>query len=292
MISDDRLGAALTESWGIRGARVEPHHGGMNSATWFIDADATRWVAKAVAPHDGRKFAAGLAVAAQLDKAGIASGSPLPALDGSLAVAIGGVPLALLARVSGEPLTGRPEHQSRCGATLGRVHRALQGITVGDTEHFHWVDLEAEHLDVRPWVRDAVTAAVAAFEALGPETLTYGYLHTDPAPEAFLFEAKTGDCGLIDWPTALLGPLLYDLASAVMYVGGPERAHRLIDAYDAQGALSRNEIERGLKAMLRFRWGVQADYFARRIATGDLTGIADAGENEKGLEDARKALGA
>jgi homoserine kinase type II len=264
----------------------------MNSATWFIDADTTRWVAKAVAPQEGRRFTAGLAVAARLDKAGIASGVPLPALDGSLAVAIDGVPLALLARVPGEPLTARPEHQSRCGATLGSVHKVLQGITVEDTEHFHWVDPEGAHLDVRPWVRDAVTAAVRAFDALGPATLTYGHLHTDPAPEAFLLDTNTGDCGLIDWPTALFGPLLYDLASAVMYVGGPGRAHRLIEAYIAQGALSRDEVERGLTAMLRFRWGVQADYFARRIATGDLTGIDDAAENEKGLEDARKALGA
>ena len=42
--------------------------------------------------------------------------------------------------------------------------------------------------------------------------------------------------------------------------------------------------------MLRLRWAVQADYFARRIAADDLTGIASRAENEKGLEDARVAL--
>ena len=42
--------------------------------------------------------------------------------------------------------------------------------------------------------------------------------------------------------------------------------------------------------MLRFRWAVQADYFARRITGNDLTGIAGPEENEKGLEDARRAL--
>jgi hypothetical protein len=42
--------------------------------------------------------------------------------------------------------------------------------------------------------------------------------------------------------------------------------------------------------MLRFRWAVQADYFARRIADNDLTGISGPEENEKGLEDARRAL--
>jgi homoserine kinase type II len=55
--------------------------------------------------------------------------------------------------------------------------------------------------------------------------------------------------------------------------------------------LPRAEADRGLAPMLRFRWAVQADYFARRIAVGDLTGIADAAGNEKGLADARRALG-
>lgn len=42
--------------------------------------------------------------------------------------------------------------------------------------------------------------------------------------------------------------------------------------------------------MLRFRWAVQADYFARRVSANDLTGISGPEENEKGLEDARRAL--
>jgi homoserine kinase type II len=40
------------------------------------------------------------------------------------------------------------------------------------------------------------------------------------------------------------------------------------------------------------RWAVQADYFARRIATNDLTGIAGPHENTSGLADARRGLGA
>ena len=39
--------------------------------------------------------------------------------------------------------------------------------------------------------------------------------------------------------------------------------------------------------MLRFRWAVQADYFAWRVTANDLTGITGPEENEKGLEDAR-----
>lgn len=45
-----------------------------------------------------------------------------------------------------------------------------------------------------------------------------------------------------------------------------------------------------LTPMLRMRWAVQADYFAGRISTNDLTGIGGPNENEKGLEDARLGL--
>jgi homoserine kinase type II len=42
--------------------------------------------------------------------------------------------------------------------------------------------------------------------------------------------------------------------------------------------------------MLRFRWAVQANYFAWRIAGNNLTGISGPQDNEKGLEDARRFL--
>ena len=43
--------------------------------------------------------------------------------------------------------------------------------------------------------------------------------------------------------------------------------------------------------MLRFRFAVQADYFARRIAANDLTGIDGPAGNERGLADAWRLLG-
>ena len=88
----------------------------------------------------------------------------------------------------------------------------------------------------------------------------------------------------------MTGPLLYDLSSAVMYVGGPARGAPLVEAYLAAGVMERPEVERGLLPLLAFRWAIQADYFARRIATNDLTGIAGPEENEVGLEDARRSL--
>jgi homoserine kinase type II len=290
-LSDVQVRAALTDHWGLSSVEVEPHHGGMNSATWFVTRGPHRWVAKSVAPPNGPAFAAGLAVAARLDSSGIPAGRPEPALDGRTVVQAGGYPLALLAWVPGAPLPGAgPEDQDVMGATLGRVHLALKGTDVSGSERFHWVDPTAAHLDVRPWVREHVAAAVAAYDRLGPRTLTHGLLHADPAPEAFRLDPATGVCGLIDWPSAINGPLLYDLASAVMYAGGPGHADRLVAAYLAQGVLAESEVERGLRALLRFRWAVQADYFARRITERDLTGIADDAENEKGLNDARHWL--
>jgi homoserine kinase type II len=120
--------------------------------------------------------------------------------------------------------------------------------------------------------------------------LTRGLLHTDPAPEAFRLAAHGDTCGVIDWSVAMSGPLLYDLASAVMYVGGPDAAAPLVEAYLRIAPVTRDEVRHGLATMVRFRWAAQADYFAARIATHDLTGIAGAAGNERGLADAEAHL--
>jgi homoserine kinase type II len=261
----------LRVHWGLTAEPVVPHHGGMNSATWFV---GDRWVLKSVPAGAGAAFEAGLAVAAHLDRAGIPAGAAVaPGV-----VRAEGRAWALLTLVPGEEV-----HDQRViGGTLAAVHRALAGITVAGRQEFHWVDPAADHLGVRDWIRPAVTAAVADLDTSG---MTYGLLHTDPAPDAF----RPGG-GIIDWSVALHGPLLYDLASAVMYAGGTEVAGDLIASYLDTGPMSAAEVAAGLAPMLRFRWAVQADYFARRIATRDLTGITGDDGNEKGLEDARRAL--
>jgi homoserine kinase type II len=180
--------------------------------------------------------------------------------------------------------------QRLIGRTLGRVHAALRDVSVVSADRFHWVDAQAAHLGVRSWVRPSVAAAVAAYDAVDPSVFSWGLLHGDPAPEAFRLGQVTGACGLIDWSAAISGPLLYDLASAVMYVGGVDRADCLIETYLESRTVTRAEIAHGLPTMLRFRWAVQADYFARRLATGDLTGITSSADNEKGLDDARQWL--
>jgi homoserine kinase type II len=291
VLTEEDVRRCLAEEWGRPRATLTRLDGGMGSRTWIVDDAGRRWVLKAVVPAMGEALAGGLTVARCLDEAGIPSGLPEPTSSGDLTVTSGGYRLGLLAWVPGDPLTGADSGQRRLiGTTLGRVHQALSGLAVPATQRFHWVDPEAGHLSLRPWLRPAVAAAVAALEPKSLPTWTTGLLHADPAPGAFRLDAENGRCGVIDWSTALYGPLLYDLASAVMYLGGPDRATEMIGAYLAAGPVDAAETEAGLTLMLRFRWAVQADYFARRITANDLTGIAGPHENEKGLEDARRAL--
>ncbi|MEV0809629.1 phosphotransferase [Micromonospora sp. NPDC050200] len=285
------LRSCLDVRWGLTGALVAPHHGGMNSGTWFVEHAGVRRVAKTVSPRAGGSFAAGLAVAELLERTGVAAGAPVPTVDGQLTAEVEGRPLALLAWVPGVPLTGTDQAEQRLiGRMLARVHDALRSASVPAADRFHWLEPAADHLGVRNWVRPAVIAAVRAYEALKPERLSWGLLHSDPAPEAFRLDRSTGRCGVIDWSVALVGPLLYDVASAVMYVGGPDRARALVEAYLAGGLLGRAELDHGLATMLRLRWAIQADYFARRLVEDDRTGVAGPVDNERGLEDARRAL--
>jgi homoserine kinase type II len=281
----------LDRYWGLTDVQVTAHNGGMGSQTWFADVGGRRLVAKAVAPRDGSQFAGGMVIARRLDQEGIPAGSPLPALDGQLAVDVGDAWLALLTWVPGEPLTGQDDaEQDLIGKTLASVHRTLAGFEVDGAWRFHWVDPNADYLALRPWLRPAINAALADLGNARPDRMRWGLLHADPAPEAFRLDPATGRCGVIDWSYALDGPLLYDLASAVMYVGGADHAKTLIRAYLGEGILGAAEVAHGLAPMLRFRWAVQANYFAWRIAGNNLTGISGPLENEKGLEDARRAL--
>jgi Ser/Thr protein kinase RdoA (MazF antagonist) len=291
MLTEDQVRGCLAEEWGLPEARLTRLDGGLGSRTWIVDDAGRRWVLKAVAPGLGMNLAGGLVVARRLDLAGIPAGAPEPTRTGDLTASVGGRRMGLLAWVPGEPLTGADQGERQLiGSTLGRVHRALSGEVVPATQRFHWVDPAARHLSLRPWLRPAVAAAVAALERPGLRAWSTGLLHADPAPGAFRLDPVTGRCGVIDWSTALYGPLLYDLASAAMFLGGLDRSGEMTEAYLAAGILSRAETEEGLALMLRFRWAVQADYFARRIAGNDLTGIAGPQDNEKGMEDARRAL--
>jgi homoserine kinase type II len=295
VITDEDVRRFLAESWDLPAdVRIDRHDGGMGSRTWIVAGDGRRWVAKAVAPHLAKGFAKGLQVARMVERAGVPAGEPAPTVSGEFTVDTpSGWRLALLTWVPGAPLTGADEREQRLiGTTLARVHLGLSGQTVARAQRFHWVDPAAPRLDLRPWIRPAASEAVAALADLERHADGWprGLLHADPAPEAFRCDTENGRCGVIDWSSAHHGPLLYDVASAVMYLGGIGNAAPMIDAYCATGPLTGAQLAEGLPIMLRFRWAVQADYFAWRIAENDLTGISGPEENEKGLEDARRAL--
>ena len=216
---------------------------------------------------------------------------PVAARDGRLAVDVGDGYLALLSWVPGDPLTGRSTADLQLiGNTLAEVHRALSACSTNGANRFHWVDLDASYLSLRPWLRPAISAALDGLDAADTGSMSWGLLHADPAPDAFRLDPVTGRCGVIDWSYFLYGPLLYDLASAVMYVGGAADARELVEAYLRHGLMNAAEVRAGLGPMLRFRWAVQANYFAWRIAENELTGVSGHLGNEKCLEDARRAL--
>ncbi|MDT0264734.1 phosphotransferase [Streptomyces sp. DSM 44915] len=293
-----RLRAALADHWGLSDPEVSALPGGMNSITWRVVHGGRVWVAKAVPDGPGVGcFRYGLDLAARVEAAvGVPTGTPVPAGDGRHTVPVSGHRLALLRWVSGRELTGRgPAEHALLGATLGRVHRALGTERVTATAAGARFDLLAGLADtavltVRRWLRPAVEAAVERLLALRPETLTWGPVHGDPAPEHFRLDPATGRCGLIDWGAAGSWVRLYDLATVVMDAGGPERARPLLAAYLRAGALTPGEVDRGLVPLLDFRYAVNALYYADRILRADHTGLTDPTGNEERLADARRWL--
>ena len=275
--------------WGMHAADVRPLGGGINSETWLVEHQGSTYVAKRVSSHSIADLVAGCEVAAGLAEAGYATGPPVPTADGRLVLIEHA--MALLEFVPGRELEGETdEEQHWMATTLVGVHRA-GGPAPGPspaTFMTEWLGLEVRGVEAHPWLVQVVEAVRAETD---PLNVTWSVLHTDPAPEAFLHDDSTGVTGLVDWTGARPGPVLYDVASAVMYLGGPEHAQPFLGTYATDGPLQEHEMQH-LDAFRRFREAIQGTYFARRLATNDLTGGIDHADNEKGLNDARRRLGA
>ncbi|SFB13940.1 homoserine kinase type II [Nocardioides alpinus] len=278
---------ALAEHWGLTPTHVTPLGGGMNSETWLVEHQGSTYVAKAVAGAAVAALRAGTEVATLLAAAGLVTGRPVPTREGDLVPT--GVGLALLEHVPGRGLEGDTDEEQRWIAhTLADVHTAGDPSPGPSAATFapDWLDLEMPGVRAHPWLTRAITAAREQTRSLA---LTWSLLHTDPVPGAFIHDDRTGITGLIDWAGARRGPVLYDVASAVMYLGGTQHAATFLATYAAHGPLGTDEMQH-LDTFRRFREAVQGVYFAGRIATDDLTGVADATENTKGLDDARRRL--
>lgn len=282
------LPSLLADLWGIDDALVQPLGGGMNSATALVDTrNAGRYVAKW--SSDVGSLTAGSTAAAALGRHGLRTGAPVGTTDGTPVVAVGGGALALLRHVPGRELTSETNHEQRLiGSTLAAVHTA--GGAEPHTGPFmsEWLSPADEVLAVATWLPAALREVQSEYNAL--PTLTWTQLHTDPTPEAFIHDDNTGVTGLIDWAGSCRGPALYDIASAVMYLGGPELSAQFLSSYADSGPLEEPELA-WLDSFRRFRWAIQASYFAGRIVADDQTGMTDDPEhNQAALARARRGL--
>ncbi len=232
---------------------------------WEVNSGPDRYVARLSEPDYRQPMEAGLAAAEHLRGRGIEAGEPLRTLSGGLTVQTADGALAVLRRVPGRRLDGAdPVDQQWWGDRLGVVHRTLQGFHHPGLRPWQLLDPEAAHLAVEPWLRGAVADAVAAALRLTvTDRLTYGVLHGDPAPGGFVVDPGTGRAGLLDCGASEVGPLVYDVAAAVIYAGGVDRAGELIDGYLAAGPVDADELHSALPVLLRLRWAVQADRAAR-----------------------------
>jgi homoserine kinase type II len=267
---DEELAQTLTREW-LGDSAVRTPVEAMNSSAWIVEAGGERYALKIASPTD----APGLEVAAWLEERGLRTGAPLRTeiREGRL--------VALLRFVDGRPLGY--EDAEAVGETLGRTHRLLVDAPIpAGIDRWPWRWLDTAVIE-EPALRSAAEAAIERAERLAPD-LTHGNLHGDPAPEAFLDAG--GDIGLIDWGAACHGPLLFDVASAWMYV---RRDERLVEAYSRTGPLSGDELAHA-PDFHAFRQALQAWYFSTRLAANDLTGLASQADNETGLAHARAGL--
>ena len=277
----------LHRFWGMHAADVTPLGGGMNSVTWLVEHQGSTYVAKRVPQTAIAELVAGCEIAAALASAGFICGPPVPTSDGRLVLTEHA--LALLEYVPGRELQGETDEEQRwIASTLAGVHRAGSPASGPGTATFmaDWLSPQLRGVEAHPWLVLAMERVRAETD---PLTVTWSVLHTDPSPEAFVHNDSTGVTGLIDWAGAKRGPVLYDVASAVMYLGGTEESGAFLSTYQAHGPLAAEELQQ-LDAFRRFRLAVQGAYFAWRLAAHDLTGGIDQSENLKGLTDARRRL--
>jgi Ser/Thr protein kinase RdoA (MazF antagonist) len=283
---DDRVRSLLRDQWHLMTADVRRITGGMLSQAWGVAVGDDRYVARFVDAAGRQPLEAGLAAAVRLRGSGVEAGQPVRTLGGGLTVATSAGALALLRRVPGRTLVGRdPVDQQFWGDRLGALHRMLQGFHHPGLRPWNLIDPDAAHLAAEPWLRSAVADAVNATTRLTvTDRLTYGVLHGDPAAEDFVVDPATGRAGLLDCGSSGTGPLVYDVAAAVVYAGGPDQSAELLDGYLAASPVGQDELDAALPVLLRFRWAVQADWAARRLTTDCATGARES------LDRARDAL--
>jgi Ser/Thr protein kinase RdoA (MazF antagonist) len=281
---DEFLRSTLRDQWHLLPSELIELPATLMSRGWEFSADGGRHVARLTELSARQPLEAGLAAAVHLRNLRIDAGIPVRTLGGALTVVTPHGALAVLRRIPGRRLDGRdPVDQQWWGERLGAVHRALQGFRHPGLRPWQLLEPDAAHLDAEPWLRAAVADAVAATTRLTvTDRLTYGVLHGDPAPEMFLLDHATGRSGLLYCGASGTGPLVYDVAAAVVYAGGPERAGEFLDGYRAAGPVGADELDAALPVLLRLRWAVQGDRAARLGCPAALDAAREALESTPG----------
>ncbi|NLU70517.1 phosphotransferase [Streptomyces sp. HNM0574] len=227
---------------------------GDRSRVWRVETGDGPYVAK-LTFDEPAYVAPGLRIASVLDRAGVPTGAPVPAPDGSLyrpVVRHRGRPwtLALHTFVPGAPLEPSDGAAAgEAGELLGRVHRLLTTLPEVPRPAGHLLDHyrgEARRLGRR---RGA--ALRKALKALSRTTFTEGVLYGDPAPEIL---RGPGPLALIDWGTPSRGPLLHDVVSWQLFLtagatpeDAPAAERRFLAAYREHCPLAERETAaRGL----------------------------------------------
>jgi len=284
---------AALDAWHLPGPlEIEPLEGGMNSQAWRVESAGGLFVAKLAGDTT---FEAGLLVAEYLEQAGFRAGGPIRTRTGALTVPLGDQRLALLRFAHGQEIDSNQVEDLRTwGATMGRFHSLLQRlpeIPVGMPRWpWSWFDPAAEQVRIESWIGPAIEQSLEQIGRLeSMRQLTLGVVHGDGAYP--LVERATGVTAVIDWGAAMWGPLLYDIGSAYWYFQfekeNPQQAFApFLEAYQQHNRLPAEELA-AIDVFVRMRCAVQAFYFSWRIANDIRTGIADAGENQVGLDDAR-----
>jgi homoserine kinase type II len=262
---DDLIRSTLRDQWHLAPAEITALPDSLMSRGWLVVSGADHYVCRLSETSARQPVEAGLAAAEHLLALDIMAGEPVRTLGGGLTAPVDDGALSVLRRVPGRYLDGAdPIDQQWWGDRLGTVHRALQGFQHPGLRPWQMLDPDAAHLAVQPWLRGAVADAVTATTRLTvTDRLTYGVLHGDPAPGGFVVDVRTGKAGLLDCGASGVGPLVYDVAAAVIYAGGIARAAEMIDGYLAAGPVGSDELHAALPVLLRWRWAVLADRAAR-----------------------------
>ena len=284
MPDDDLVLSTLRDEWHLVPQEISALPGALLSRGWEVTAGDDRYVCRLSDLAVRQPVEAGLAAADHLRGRGIAAGEPVRTLGGSLTARTDQGALAVLRRLPGRRLDGAdPIDQQWWGDRLGAVHRALQGFHHPGLRPWQALDPDAPHLGREPWLRPAVAGALTATIRLTvTDRLTYGVLHGDPGPDSFVLDPATGRAGLLDCGASGTGPLAYDVAAAVVYAGGTDRAAELIDGYLAAGPVGADELGAALPVLLRLRWAVRAFQAARYGCADALRAAREALESAAG----------